>query len=323
MPRRRSKYRPGCGAAQGNPGWVLGGPHAYLLLRRQRWIERDADTARPAGNPAISKCFGHGRPARANLLRYLGQRHPRLIQGSSPVSPTMRSARASRLRRLNFTVPLSQVKPTRFPPQQPSCAATRARGPSGVQNEGTSEQVSRVRPDGHPMHVEPLTDRDHALAVRVCSSDSVHLPFGQGCSSSSLRVRDDFRLVVSGTFWPVGDTEFCLIPRGTQPLEPLLGGRFDSTRVHSRRFGGCGHRFVHCAGELMNGFGPGIQVIVAIGTEEVLAGERVRPGAWPRGRLSRKAGRRLKRLTMAYQDRSPYRPGPLGEGLGGASPDCG
>ncbi|MFC5123070.1 hypothetical protein ACFPRL_06385 [Pseudoclavibacter helvolus] len=41
---------------------------------------------------------------------------------SRPVLPTMRSARASRLRRLNFTVPLSQVKPTSFRTQQRSCA---------------------------------------------------------------------------------------------------------------------------------------------------------------------------------------------------------
>src|SRR5690606_36529175 len=113
--------------------------------------------------------------------------------------------------------------------------ATRARGTSGVQHEGTLDQVSRVRPDGHPIYVEPPTDRDHALAVRACSSNSVHLPLGQGCSSSSPRVRDDSRLVVSGTVWLVNDTEFRLIPRGTQPLEPLPGVRFESTRVHSRK----------------------------------------------------------------------------------------
>ena len=105
-------------------------------------------------------------------------------------------------------------------------------GRSGVQHEGTSEQVSRVRPDGHPMHVEPLTERDHALAVRACSSDSFHLLLGQGCSSSSPRVRDDFRLVLGGTFRVVANTEFRLLPRGTKPLEPLPGVRFESTRVH-------------------------------------------------------------------------------------------
>jgi len=102
-----------------------------------------------------------------------------------------------------------------------------------VQHKETSEQVSRVRPDGHPMHVEPPTDRDHALTVRAGCSDSVHLALREGCSSSSPRVRDDSRLIVSGTVRLIAEHELRLILRGTQPLEPLPGVRFESTRVHN------------------------------------------------------------------------------------------
>lgn len=104
--------------------------------------------------------------------------------------------------------------------------------PQACGPKGELEQVSRVRPDGHPMHVEPPTDRDHALAVRAGSSDSVHLALREGCSSSSPRVRDDSRLIVSGTVWLVAENELRLIPRRTQPLEPLPGVRFESTHVH-------------------------------------------------------------------------------------------
>lgn len=89
-----------------------------------------------------------------------------------------------------------------------------------------------MRPHGHPMHVEPQTDRDHALAVRAGSSDSVHLALREACSSSSPRVRDDCRLIVGGTDWLVVENELRPIPRGTEPLEPLSGVRFKSARVH-------------------------------------------------------------------------------------------
>ena len=83
------------------------------------------------------------------------------------------------------------------------------------------------------MHVEPPTDRDHALTVRAGCSDSVHLALREGCSSSSPRVRDDSRLIVSGTVRLIAEHELRLILRGTQPLEPLPGVRFESTRVHN------------------------------------------------------------------------------------------
>lgn len=56
----------------------------------------------------------------------------------------------------------------------------------------------------------------------------------QGSSSSSPRVRDHPRLAVSGSLRLFIDAEFRLIPRRTQPLEPLPGVRFESTRVHRR-----------------------------------------------------------------------------------------
>jgi len=158
---------------------------------------------------------------------------------SRPALSTMRSARASRLRRLNFPVPLPQVKPTSVRTWQHSCAAACARSSTpGVRPEGKLEQVFRVRPDGHPMHVEPPTDRDHALAARSGRSDSVHLALRERCSSSSPRVRDDSRLIVSGTVRLVAENELRLIPRGTQPFEPLPGVRFESTHLHlvRRRF---------------------------------------------------------------------------------------
>ena len=71
------------------------------------------------------------------------------------------------------------------------------------------------------MHAEPPGDRNHALAVRSGSSNSVHLAFCQRCSSSSPRVRYDLGLVLGCILRLVPKTEFRLFPRGTQPLEPL------------------------------------------------------------------------------------------------------
>ena len=82
------------------------------------------------------------------------------------------------------------------------------------------------------MHTEPTGDRHDALAVRSGSSNSVYLAVRQGCSSSSLRVRHDARLSLGVTVRFVLDTEFRLLPRGTEPLEPLPGVRFESARVH-------------------------------------------------------------------------------------------
>ena len=125
------------------------------------------------------------------------------------------------------------MKPTSLRAQQRSCAAACARGTLGVRSEEKSEQVSRVRPDGHPMHIESSADGDHALAVRSGSSNSVYLAVRQGCSSSSPRFRHDARLTLGVTVRLVFDTEFRLLPRGTQPLEPLPGVRFESGRVHN------------------------------------------------------------------------------------------
>lgn len=82
------------------------------------------------------------------------------------------------------------------------------------------------------MHIEPPRDRQDALAVLSSCSDRVHLLRRQACSSSSPWVRDDSRLVDGGTVRRISDTELRLIPRGTEPLEPLPGVRFESTRVH-------------------------------------------------------------------------------------------
>ena len=84
------------------------------------------------------------------------------------------------------------------------------------------------------MDIEALGDRHDAFTVRAGSSDSVHLALRQRCSSSSPRVRHDARLVLEGTFWVVLDTEFHLLPRGTEPFEPVPGVRFESTRVHTK-----------------------------------------------------------------------------------------
>lgn len=82
------------------------------------------------------------------------------------------------------------------------------------------------------MYAEPPGDRNHALAVRSGSSNSVHLAVRQRCSSSSPRVRYDLGLVLDCILRLVAKTEFRLFPRGTEPLEPLLGVRFESARVH-------------------------------------------------------------------------------------------
>lgn len=65
------------------------------------------------------------------------------------------------------------------------------------------------------MHLEPAADGDYALPVRAGSSDSVYLALREGCSRSSPRVRDNLRLILSGTVWFVAENEFRLIPRGT------------------------------------------------------------------------------------------------------------
>src|SRR5690625_4548879 len=101
-----------------------------------------------------------------------------------------------------------------------------------VSRRTLTQHVLRVRPDCHPVDAEPPTDGDDALVVQAGSSDSVHLTLRQGCSSSSPRVRDHPRLAVSGSLRLFIDAEFRLIPRRTQPLEPLPGVRFESTRVH-------------------------------------------------------------------------------------------
>lgn len=84
------------------------------------------------------------------------------------------------------------------------------------------------------MHAEPPGDRNHALAVRSGSSNSVHLAVRQRCSSSFPRVRYDLGLALDCFLRLVAKTEFHLFPRGTEPLEPLPGVRFESTRVHSK-----------------------------------------------------------------------------------------
>lgn len=98
-----------------------------------------------------------------------------------------------------------------------------------------SQQVFRVRPHRHPVDLEPPADGDHAFAVRSGSSDSVHLAVRQRCSSSSPRVRHGPGLGLGGFLRLIVDTEFRLLPRGTEPLEPLAGVRFESTRVHTER----------------------------------------------------------------------------------------
>lgn len=95
-----------------------------------------------------------------------------------------------------------------------------------------SQQVFRVRPHRHPVDLEPSADRDHALATRTGSSDSVYLALRQGGSSSSPRVRHGLGLGLGGFLRLIVDTEFRLFPRGTEPLEPLPGVRFESIRVH-------------------------------------------------------------------------------------------
>lgn len=94
-------------------------------------------------------------------------------------------------------------------------------------------QVLGVRPHRHPMHLEPPTDGDHALAVRAGSSDSVHLTVREWCSSSSPRVRYDVQLVLSATLRRVTDAEFRPTPHGIESLEPLPGVRIESAQVHS------------------------------------------------------------------------------------------
>lgn len=90
-------------------------------------------------------------------------------------------------------------------------------------------------PHSRAMHIEPPRNRQDALAVLSSCSDRVHLLRRQACSSSSPWVRDDSRLVDGGTVRRISDTELRLIPRGTEPLEPLPGVRFESTRVHNFR----------------------------------------------------------------------------------------
>lgn len=62
--------------------------------------------------------------------------------------------------------------------------------------------------------------------------NSVHLAVRQRCSSSSPSVHYDSGFIVGGTSRLVAKTEFRLFPRGAEPLEPLPGVRFESTRVH-------------------------------------------------------------------------------------------
>ncbi len=96
------------------------------------------------------------------------------------------------------------------------------------------------------MHVESATDGDRAFAVGAGSPDSLYLALRQGCSSPSPRLRDDARLALAGTLWLIADVQFRLLPLGAEPLEPLQGVRFESTRVHreSRTL----HRFIAVQG---------------------------------------------------------------------------
>lgn len=109
---------------------------------------------------------------------------------------------------------------------------------------GSRQQVLRVCPHRHPVDVEPSADGDHAFAVRSGSSNSVHLAVRQRCSSSSPRVRYDSGVVLDGILRLVANTEFRPLPRGTEPLEPLPGVRFESTRVH--KCDESGHRLQIC-----------------------------------------------------------------------------
>lgn len=105
---------------------------------------------------------------------------------------------------------------------------------------GSRLNLPCVFPHCHPMYAEPPRDGYNALAVGASSSDSVHLALRQGCSSASPRVRNHPSLGLRSSYPLIVETEFRLTPRGTEPLEPLPGVRFESTRVHrmARRTGG-------------------------------------------------------------------------------------
>lgn len=99
---------------------------------------------------------------------------------------------------------------------------------------GLSSTCSGLLPHRHSVNVESAADRKDTLAVGASGSNRVHFVRGKRGSGSSRWVRHDPRIWLGCRWFFARATPFRLLPRGTQPFQPLPRVRAESTGVHSK-----------------------------------------------------------------------------------------
>lgn len=99
---------------------------------------------------------------------------------------------------------------------------------------GLSSTCSGLLPHRHSVNVESAADRKDTLAVGASGSNRVHFVRGKRGSGSSRWVRHDPRIWLGCRWFFARATPFRLLPRGTQPFQPLPRVRAESTGVHVR-----------------------------------------------------------------------------------------
>ncbi len=97
---------------------------------------------------------------------------------------------------------------------------------------GLSSTCSGLLPHRHSVNVESAADRKDTLAVGASGSNRVHFVRGKRGSGSSRWVRHDPRIWLGCRWFFARATPFRLLPRGTQPFQPLPRVRAESTGVH-------------------------------------------------------------------------------------------
>ena len=101
---------------------------------------------------------------------------------------------------------------------------------------GLSSTCSGLLPHRHSVNVESAADRKDTLAVGASGSNRVHFVRGKRGSGSSRWVRHDPRIWLGCRWFFARATPFRLLPRGTQPFQPLPRVRAESTGVHPGSF---------------------------------------------------------------------------------------
>lgn len=97
---------------------------------------------------------------------------------------------------------------------------------------GLGSTCSGILPHSHAVDVESAADRKDAFAVGAGGSNCVHFVWGKRRSRTSRWVQHHPRLGFRWSGLLSFDAPLCLIPRGTQPFQPLPRVRAESTGFH-------------------------------------------------------------------------------------------